>query len=96
MTVRYTREALSDLNQIASYIAERSPVGAARVLDAVQTVVARLDRFPFSAPQTAILGIRSASVLRFPYIIFYSVEDRTVTIHYVRHAARRPPWEQQP
>jgi addiction module RelE/StbE family toxin len=93
MSVRYTREALQDVDEIASYIAERNPRAAAKVVEAVEAVVARLDRFPLSAPHTEMPGIRSASALRFPYIIFYSVEEHGVPIHYVRHAARRRPWE---
>jgi addiction module RelE/StbE family toxin len=95
MSVRYTRDALRDLEQISSYLAEQNAPAAAGLLDAVEKIVARLNRFPYSAPQTEMSGIRAASVLRYPYIIFYTVEGDEVLIHYIRHAARLRPWEQQ-
>ncbi len=94
MSVRYTREALRDLDQISSYIAARNIPAAAALLDAIEATVARLERFPLSAQQTEMAGIRAAPVLRFPYIIFYTAEEHGVTIHYVRHAARLRPWEE--
>jgi toxin ParE1/3/4 len=93
MSVRYTRDALYDLDQISSYLAEHDPAVAAALLDAVESVVARLTRFPMSAQTTEMPGIRTAPVLRYPYIVFYSVETGDITIHYVRHAARLRPWE---
>lgn len=95
MSVRYTRDALRDLDQISSYVAEQNVAAAAGFLDAVETVTARLDRFPFSAPQSEMPSIRAASVLGYPYIIFYTIDGDHVTIHYVRHAARLRPWEER-
>jgi len=93
MSVRYTRDALRDLDQISAYIARHNANAAADLLTSVETVVARLDRFPRSAQETEMTGVRGAPVLRYPYIIFYSIEDHGITIHYVRHAARLRPWE---
>lgn len=93
MSVRYTRDALHDLDQISSYLAQHDPAVAAALLDAVELVVARLARFPLSAQATELPGVRAAPVQRFPYIIFYTADANDVTIHYVRHAARLRPWE---
>jgi toxin ParE1/3/4 len=95
VSVRYTRDALRDLDQISAYIARQNVKAAADLLAAVETVVARLERFPHSAPESEIAGVRGTPVLRFPYIIFYTVEDHGITIHYVRHAARLRPWESE-
>jgi addiction module RelE/StbE family toxin len=94
MTVRYTREALRDLEQISSYLATRNRTAAAALLGAIETTVSRLARFPQSAQQTEMMGVRAAPVPGFPYIIFYAEDGRSVTIHYVRHAARLRPWEE--
>lgn len=91
MSVRYTREALRDLDQISSYLAQHDPAVAAALLDAVDAVVSRLARFPHSAQATEMPGVRAAPVLRYPYIIFYTAEYGGVVIHYVRHAARLRP-----
>lgn len=93
MSARYTRDALRDLDQISSYLAKHDPVIASALLNAVELVVARLARFPLSAQETEMPGVRAAPVQRYPYIVFYTVEGRDVTIHYVRHAARLRPWE---
>lgn len=93
MSARYTREALNDLDQISSYLAQHDQAVAAAFLDAVEGVVARLVRFPLSAQATEMPGVRAAPVHSYPYIIFYTVEGDDVVIHYVRHAARLRPWE---
>ncbi len=93
MSARYTRDALRDLDQISSYLAEHDPAVAAALLDAIEAVVARLARFPLSAQATEMPGVRAAPVLRYPYIVFYTVDAGDVVIHYVRHAARLRPWE---
>ena len=97
MSLRYTREALHDLDEISSYIAERNVSAAGAFLDAVATVALRLEQFPLSAVTTEMTGVRATPVLRFPYIIFYTVEEGGdgVIIHYVRHAARLRPWEER-
>lgn len=38
MSVRYTRDALGDLEQISSYLAQHDPAVAAAFLDAVNAV----------------------------------------------------------
>jgi toxin ParE1/3/4 len=93
VSVQYTRDALQDLDQIAGYLAKRNPSAAGAVLNAIETVVARLERFPHSAPETKIPGVRATPALRYPYIIFYRARNDDVEILYVRHAARQRPWE---
>jgi addiction module RelE/StbE family toxin len=95
MSARYTRDAINDLDQISSYLAKHDPAVAGALLDAVELVAARLARFPRSAQETETRGVRAAPVQRYPYIVFYTVEGRDVTIHYVRHAARLRPWDER-
>ncbi len=96
MRLRYTREALRDLDEISSYIAEQNRTAATAFLNAIAAVAQRLVQFPLSAAETEITGVRAAQVPRFPYIIFYTVEDNDgVVIHYVRHAARLRPWDER-
>jgi plasmid stabilization system protein ParE len=95
VSVRYTRDALEDLEQISAYLGELNPSAAAAVLDAIERVISRLDRFPHSAPETEIAGVRATPALRYPYIIFYRARRGDIEVLYVRHAARRRPWEAQ-
>jgi plasmid stabilization system protein ParE len=91
MSARYTREALADLDQISIYLAQRNPVAAGGFLNAVETVVERLTRFPQSAQETKMPNVRAASALHYPYIIFYTTEAGDIVVHYIRHAARLRP-----
>lgn len=95
MSVRYTREALRDIDQISSYIAERNVGVAAAFLESVASVVQRLERYPYSAQKTKMEGIRATPISRFPYLIFYTAENDGIVVHYVRHAARLRPWEEK-
>lgn len=96
MSVRYTREALRDLDQISSYIAERHVGAAGAFLASVASVVQRLERYPRSAQNTEMKDVRATPVSRFPYLIFYTAENDGIVIHYIRHAARLRPWEEKP
>jgi plasmid stabilization system protein ParE len=42
-------------------------------------------------------GVRIMPVVRYPFLIFYAVSNRTdeVVILRIRHAARQRPWEQE-
>jgi addiction module RelE/StbE family toxin len=95
MSVRYTRDALRDLDQISAYLARHNVSAATDFLASIEAIVARLERFPRSAPETEMKGVRSTPMLHLPYIVFYSVEDHSITIHYVRHAAKLHPWENE-
>jgi hypothetical protein len=50
-------------NKFSAYLAGLNPSAAAAVLNAIERVISRLDRFPRSAPETEIAGVRAT--LRF-------------------------------
>jgi len=86
MKVRYTRIAISEVDEIFSYISERNPRSAAQVIEAVARTVRRIAQFA----EWAIGGqakcpcrcCRSTSLSGFLLVIVH-----------VRHAARLRPWE---
>jgi len=39
-------------------------------------------------------GVRRAPLIRYPYLIYYTIDADEVTILRIRHAARRP-WEEK-
>jgi len=47
----------------------------------------------FISRQSDYPGIRVRKVRRYPYLIFYTVQDSEVRVLRVRHGARRWPWE---
>jgi toxin ParE1/3/4 len=91
-SVRYLPRALRQLNEILTYLAERNPAAARRVGDAIRRSIARIADFPHSARPSGVAGIRELAVIRYPYIVFYSVDDdrREVHILRVRHTSQDP------
>lgn len=65
MRVRYTLRARADLEDIFSYIDERSPVSARAVRAEIRRRIDQLPDFPLLAPETEMPGERELSVSRF-------------------------------
>jgi toxin ParE1/3/4 len=91
MKLRYERGALADLNEIFSYIAQHNREAAAHLVARVEQVAAQIAEAPYLSEAT-----RKSRFRRFPvgnYLIVYEVGQDEVVVHYVRHGARRRPWE---
>jgi toxin ParE1/3/4 len=91
MKLRYERGALADLDEIFAYIAQDNRAAAARLVARIEQVAARIAEMPRMGEAT-----RKSRFRRFPignYLIVYEVGQDEVVIHYVRHGARRRPWE---
>ncbi len=91
MRVRYTETALREVDEIFAYIANHSVVAAAAVVERVDELVGQLSEFPYMAQETDIAGVRKFPLGRFPYVVYYTVEQNEVVILHIRHGARRPP-----
>jgi plasmid stabilization system protein ParE len=92
MKVRYSRLALAELDAILAGIKSDNPAAAARVR--VQRVVERIAQFPEGAQEIAERsGVRRVPLVRYPYVIHYSLIEGEVTILRIIHGARRSPWE---
>lgn len=92
MRVRYTRTALFEIDQIFSYLAERSFSAATGVRERVERTVEGLALVPEMAQLTDEPGVRRLPVRSYPYVIFYTIEGDEVVILHVRHGARQSPW----
>jgi plasmid stabilization system protein ParE len=92
MKVVWTREALADLADIATYYASNaSPATAEAVGQRFVDVVERVRRAPFSAPRVAHRSeVRVAAVVRYPFRMFYRVRGDVIHIVHIRHTSRRP------
>jgi toxin ParE1/3/4 len=88
----YSRRALTDLNEIATYYsASASPAIAASIKGRLLDVIGRICRAPEAAPRISQRShVRVVAVVRYPFRIFYRVRDDTVDILYIRHTSRRP------
>jgi len=93
MKLRYERGALADLDEIFAYIARDNPEAAARLVAHFEQVAARIAETPYIGE-----AARKSRFRRFPvgnYLIVYEVGQDEVIIQYVRHGARRRPWERE-
>ena len=91
MTVRYSPRASADLIVIADYLTERSPRGVRSVEAKIRATIELLGIAPGSGraleerPEVRVLP-----VVRYPYLIFCTMEADDVYILHIRHAARAP------
>ncbi|MDB5567915.1 MAG: Plasmid stabilization system [Tardiphaga sp.] len=92
MKLVYSRQALADLDELAAYyVANASPVIAESIGQRINDVIDRICRAPEAAPRASQRShIRVASVVRYPFRIFYRVRNDTIDILYIRHTSRRP------
>ena len=88
MRLRYTPRALAELDEVLTYIAERSPQGARRVQVRIQAVTTLLTEYPPSGQPTTNPRLRCMVAAPYPYLIFYEATEAEVIIVGVRHAAR--------
>jgi toxin ParE1/3/4 len=88
--LHYTRRAAAELEQILSYIEERSPVGARRVHLRIQAAIQVLLQHPDAGTVTSKGRLRRMLASPFPYVILYQATDDEVIIHGIRHTARDP------
>jgi toxin ParE1/3/4 len=88
----YSRKALTQIDQIYSYIEAHDPVAAIKVKRRIKRSIDRLAHHPYSARPSDRTGVRVLTVSRCPYIVFYSVNElaQQVRILRVRHTAQNP------
>jgi plasmid stabilization system protein ParE len=93
MKVRWSQTALAQLDDIFFYIYERNRSAALSVTKRVEELAALLGEFPFIGHLTDEAGVRILPVVRYPFAIFYTIDDAAgeVVILHVRHTAQEPP-----
>jgi len=91
MKVVYSPRAMRDLDRIATYFrAVADPKVAAAISERIEQVVDRIARRQ-SAPRVVQRpNVRVVLVLRYPYKIFYRINEDAVEILHIRHTAQRP------
>ena len=91
MRVKYNRGALNDLNVILSYIGELNPKAAGELLSKFETAIERIAQMPEIGVRTERLDLRKIVVGN--YLMVYEYTGTEIIIHYIRHGARKNPWE---
>jgi toxin ParE1/3/4 len=90
MRLRYTPEALVELDRVLADIAEHSPQGASRVQAHIKAVIDLLLRHPNAGQLTSLKPMRRIIATPYPYLVFYEPLDDEIIIIGVRHGARDP------
>ncbi len=96
MRVRFSLEARADLDRHLGYIKERNPREARRVRASIYAAAKRAALFPESGRRaddpmeqpSAVPGTREIVLTDYPYVMPYRVEQNTLIILRVFHAAQ--------
>jgi toxin ParE1/3/4 len=90
MKVRFSKLALAELDVILTDLRAENPHAAIRFEDRIQRVFERIAQFPESAQQIENRpGIRRVPLVRYPFVIHYTIFDGEVMILRLIHGARR-------
>lgn len=89
MRIDWAPSARTEFLDALTYIAARSPKGAARIRDAIGRAIADIALFPGIAPASMHRGLRQKTVPRTPYLIVYRIQADRVEIRAVIHAKRK-------
>jgi plasmid stabilization system protein ParE len=95
MKVRYAETALRELDGIFAYTHERNPAAAVAIVERIERLTGLIGELPFIGPLTDEAGVRMMPVVRYPFLIFYAVNEAAdeVVILHIRHGARQHPGE---
>lgn len=90
MRVVWTEAALADLDKILAYTHINYPSVAYPLKQRLRAVIARVGQWPESARQVEQRpDVRVVPLLRYPYRLFYRINDGRVEILHIHHAARQ-------
>ena len=89
MKLRFTRQALRDLEDIAGYLCEHNPAAALRVREALLESLKDLADFPELGRRQSVEGVRKYVTRRYSYLVYYAVDAETVIVLTIRHPARQ-------
>ncbi|MFN3351105.1 type II toxin-antitoxin system RelE/ParE family toxin [Pseudorhodoplanes sp.] len=73
--LRFAPRATNDLSEIALYLHAKSPQAALRVRAAILESLQYLLLFPRAGRRQTIEGLRKHVVRRYPYLIYYIVDE---------------------
>jgi toxin ParE1/3/4 len=88
MRVFVSDAAHMDLLQAYSYLRERNPAAAESFANEINRKLGNLSRYPFIGRPRPSLRPGLRSILAGAHVIFYSVDEDTITIMRVLHGRR--------
>lgn len=88
MKLRYSPNSIRDLDSIRQYISRDNPKGAWVVASFIRRSIRVLERFPYLGRVTNRQGVRCLTVINYPYLVLYRVDNEYVLILSVMHDAQ--------
>jgi plasmid stabilization system protein ParE len=95
LSILIDQRAEKDIDEAVQWYSQDRLELALEFLDAVDIVFKRMSQFPQSYPEVD-RGIRIALTKKFPFCVYYAVDDEFVTVFAVLHIRRSPDtWRQR-
>ncbi len=91
MRLTWSPRARADIDGVYEWVHEHSASGEKRVIAEIRKTGDLIARHPGIGRPTNRLRIRVLPVVRFPYLIYFTVHSGEVVILHVRHGARAEP-----
>lgn len=88
-TLRVRDEAEEDLLQACEWYAARKSGLGERLLDAADLLLARISQHPEQWAE-GYRGVRRAKIPRYPYVVYFLVEDTIVEVIAIGHGKQHP------
>ena len=91
MKLRYTRQALADLDEARRYLAERNPEAAAAMAVRIRDAIDGLTAFPDRGRPGRVERTRELVIPATPFVVAYRVAAGHIDVLAILHGARRWP-----
>ena len=91
MRVRFTKQAVRDLNDAYEYIHADSPRSAGAVIERIEHTIETIAKHPGIGKKGRLADTREFRVLHTPFIVVYRTHADELQILSVLHASRRYP-----
>ncbi|KQT84005.1 type II toxin-antitoxin system RelE/ParE family toxin [Aurantimonas sp. Leaf443] len=90
MRLRYQKRALKPIETALTFVAHRSPQGAAHIEASLSAAIGLISRHPHCGRKTPIPGVRRFYLTPYPYFFNYFAGEEEIVVQRFRHAARKP------
>jgi len=91
MELRWTEAAAADLEHIADYLFEHTPLHAERILRALYESPKQLLKFPALGRPGRAEGTRELVLTPLPYVVVYAVGGDVIHVARILHGAQKWP-----
>ncbi|HXJ97118.1 MAG TPA: type II toxin-antitoxin system RelE/ParE family toxin [Terriglobia bacterium] len=91
MELRWTEEAVTDLERITDYLFQNAPERAADLVDAIYNAPSGLLAFPYRGRPGKKQGTRELVLSPLPYMVVYQISGDFIHIVRILHGAQKWP-----